>query len=57
MKEINAEMYGPLPLLSRRVAAAQNLKEKLFALFMLGDDRAISKTYIKGHCAHDRDAP
>lgn len=43
------------PLLTRRMAAAKTLEEKLFALFMLGDDRAIRKTFIQGHCAHDRD--
>lgn len=44
------------PLLTRRMQAAQTLEEKLFALFMLGDDRAVSKTFIQGHCAHERDS-
>lgn len=43
------------PLLARRMQAAQSFEEKLFALFMLGDDRAVRKTFIQGQCAHDRD--
>ncbi|ASJ71104.1 guanine deaminase [Granulosicoccus antarcticus] len=47
--------WDSTPLMKRRINAAQSLEEKLFALFMLGDDRAISKTYIRGECAHSRD--
>ena len=43
------------PLLRRRVEAAKDLVEKLFALIMLGDDRAIFATHIMGRCAHRRD--
>lgn len=43
------------PLLARRTARAQNLEEWLFALAMLGDDRAVAATYIAGQCAHRRD--
>ena len=28
----------------------------LFALMMLGDDRAVRATYVAGHCAHARTA-
>ncbi len=36
------------PLLARRMAAAKTLEEKLFALMMLGDERAVAATYIRG---------
>ena len=40
------------PLLERRLAKAQSLHEKLFALLMLADDRSISATYILGEEAY-----
>jgi guanine deaminase len=43
------------PMLARRTAGA-SLAERLFALQILGDDRAIRRTYILGDCAWDRDA-
>ena len=43
------------PLLARRTAGA-TLAETLFALQILGDDRAVARTYIKGQCAWNRDA-
>ncbi|MGK2911064.1 MAG: amidohydrolase family protein, partial [Sphingobium sp.] len=42
------------PLLARRTKGA-SLAERLFALQILGDDRAIRQTYILGECAWDRD--
>lgn len=36
------------PLLALRSARAQSLDEQLFALMMLGDDRAIEATYVQG---------
>lgn len=36
------------PLLQRRTGASQSLVETLFALIMLGDDRAVSHTYLQG---------
>jgi guanine deaminase len=42
------------PLLARRTARAESLGEKLFALMMLGDDRAVAATYVLGELAHDR---
>jgi guanine deaminase len=36
------------PLIARRTAQARNLSEKLLLLMTLGDDRAISGTYILG---------
>lgn len=42
------------PLLARRTAKA-TLEERLFALQVLGDDRAVRRTYVLGQCAWDRD--
>ncbi|MBB4614162.1 guanine deaminase [Novosphingobium taihuense] len=42
------------PLLARRTARA-TLEERLFALQVLGDDRAVRRTYVMGQCAWDRD--
>ncbi len=43
------------PLLKRRLSVSKNAEETLFALSMLGDDRAIRRTYVAGQLAHDRD--
>jgi len=42
------------PLLARRCAGA-DLAERLFALQVLGDDRAVRRAYVLGRCAWDRD--
>jgi guanine deaminase len=42
------------PLLARRTAGL-SLHDKLFALQILGDDRAIAFTYVAGQLAHQRD--
>jgi guanine deaminase len=44
-----------LPLLRRRWEYATSIQEKLFALAMLGDDRAVARTYVAGALAHGRD--
>lgn len=44
------------PLLARRAAAAQTLAEKLFVLQVLGDDRAVERTYLAGRLAHSRES-
>ncbi|WP_334190350.1 guanine deaminase [Noviherbaspirillum sp.] len=44
------------PLLARRTAQAKDLEELLFALAMLGDDRAIAATFVAGDIAHLRTA-
>ncbi|MCA9708030.1 MAG: guanine deaminase [Myxococcales bacterium] len=36
------------PLLALRTARAESLDERLFALMMLGDDRAVEATYVQG---------
>jgi guanine deaminase len=48
---------GATPLLGRRSGAAQNLHELLFALMIMGDDRAIRETWVAGARAHARDDP
>jgi guanine deaminase len=40
------------PLLARRTAQASNLEELLFALMVMGDDRAIAHTIIAGEQLH-----
>ncbi|UNO40802.1 guanine deaminase [Streptomyces sp. MST-110588] len=42
------------PLLSRRASRAQGVEDLLFALALLGDDRAVRATYVAGRLAHDR---
>ncbi len=42
------------PLLARRTERAENLEELLFALAILGDDRAVAATYAAGRLAHRR---
>jgi guanine deaminase len=37
------------PLAARRMASARTLPEQLFALVMLGDDRAVKETYVLGN--------
>jgi guanine deaminase len=44
---------GATPLLARRCAGA-SLHDRLFALQVLGDDRAIAATYLRGRRAHKR---
>ena len=43
------------PLMARRTAAAASIAEQLFILSVLGDDRAVARTYLAGRLAHDRD--
>ncbi|MFL6658008.1 MAG: guanine deaminase [Massilia sp.] len=42
------------PLLARRTERCDNLEELLFALALLGDDRAIAATYACGQLVHSR---
>jgi guanine deaminase len=41
------------PLLARRTAGS-DIADRLFALQILGDDRAIAETYVAGHLAYER---
>jgi guanine deaminase len=43
------------PLLARRSARSDSLEEMLFALAMLGDDRAVAATYAAGRRVHLRE--
>ena len=43
------------PLLSKRLERAKDIKDTLFALMILADDRAIQATYAMGQCVHQRD--
>jgi guanine deaminase len=45
------------PLLARRTAHSNTLEETLFALALLGDDRAIRATYAAGRLVHERTLP
>ncbi|MDP2243267.1 guanine deaminase [Pseudomonas sp.] len=47
--------YNATPLISYRMQQAKTLDEKLFALTMLGDDRAIKQTFAAGVSVHRRD--
>jgi guanine deaminase len=47
--------YKATPLISYRMQQAKSLAEKLFALAMLGDDRAIKETFAAGVSVHRRD--
>jgi guanine deaminase len=42
------------PLLARRSASCDTLEERLFALAIMGDDRAVAATYSMGKCVHSR---
>ncbi len=42
------------PLLTMRSAQAQSIHDLLFALMIMGDDRAVSHTYVAGDLAHAR---
>ena len=42
------------PLLERRIAHAESLAEKLFALIILGDDRVVRETFVAGRSLHRR---
>ncbi|MBC7454055.1 MAG: guanine deaminase [Massilia sp.] len=44
------------PLLARRTERCNNLEELLFALALLGDDRAVQATYACGRKVHQRTA-
>ena len=40
------------PVLAARDDLSKNLEDRLFALMMLGDDRAVTATYVAGRCVH-----
>lgn len=55
-KEADFAVLDPAatPLIKRRMRTTKTLDERLFALLMLADDRAIYATYIMGKRAHTR---
>lgn len=40
------------PVLQARHALSQSLEDMLFAMMILGDDRAVTATYVAGRCCH-----
>ena len=44
------------PLMARRVARTETLAEKLFALMILGDDRAVHATHVLGEARYRQTA-
>lgn len=46
--------YNATPLMSYRMQQAKSLEERLFALTMLGDDRAVKETFAAGVSVHQR---
>ena len=42
------------PIMKRRMAHADSIADQLFALMMLGDDRAVFATHIMGQCQYTR---
>ena len=46
--------YNATPLISYRMQQATSLEERLFALTMLGDDRAVKETFAAGVSVHQR---
>jgi len=49
--------FNSTPLMSLKQSKCKTLAEKLFAMIILGDDRAVRATYVAGNCVHDRDQP
>lgn len=48
--------YAATPLIELRLNKAKDIHEKLFALMMLGDDRAVFETWVLGEKAHARNS-
>jgi len=46
--------YNATPLMGYRMQQARSLEERLFALTMLGDDRAVKETFAAGVSVHQR---
>ncbi len=57
-KEADLVVLDPkaTPLLDVRNERSESVEDILFALMMLGDDRAVRATYVAGQPAHARDA-
>lgn len=48
--------YKATPLIDYRLSQARSLEERLFALMILGDDRAVKETYAAGVSVHRKKA-
>jgi guanine deaminase len=48
--------FNSTPIMALKQGKCKTLAEKLFAMIILGDDRAVQATYVAGHCVHDRDS-
>lgn len=48
--------FNSTAIMSLKQSKCKTLAEKLFAMIILGDDRAVQATYVAGNCVHDRDA-
>lgn len=46
--------YKATPLIDYRLSQARSLEERLFALMILGDDRAVKETYAAGVSVHKK---
>ncbi len=46
--------WDSTPLLALRSREARDFDDRLFALTMMADDRAVAHTYVAGRCAHSR---
>lgn len=46
--------YRATPLIAHRLGEARTLAERLFALMILGDDRAVLETFAAGRSVHRR---
>lgn len=46
--------YDATPLMNLKQSKCKTLDEKLFAMIILGDDRAVKATYVAGECAHEK---
>ena len=42
------------PIIKRRMAKADSIADRLFALMILGDDRAVYSTHVMGQCQYSR---
>lgn len=47
--------FNSTPLMSLKQSKCKTLAEKLFAMIILGDDRAVQATYVAGNCVHNKD--
>lgn len=46
--------FNSTPLMKLKQSKCKTLDEKLFAMIILGDDRAIAATYVAGKCAYSK---